>query len=481
MAPNASRFTTPLLLDRQMRRCVSLAPAALYDTTESGLSFSGTAQGLSAIFLEGHVLALLKNPLSSAARLGDLSLQTALRLLRLPWPGPGGSVPPLAPGKGMDLGQWEAWLDHYTGTHREDGSLRLLIDGDGFFPRFRDAVSKATNHVYVNIYIFDRDNIGVGVAHQLKERAGEVEVKVIFDRLGSVAAGMAPPATPMPEDFRPPASIGGYLTDDSKVHVRPSLNPWLSADHTKVCLVDGTQAWLGGMNFGREYRYEWHDLMVEVQGPVVNTLEANFRRNWAHAGPLGDLAYAASLLDGPPPRVFPPSTNWFKLRLLPTHTAWKPFSAAVLNALDRAQKYIYVENPYLFDQSVLHALARARQRGVEVRVVLPRVNDFKAGARSNLVIANYLRQHGIRVYFYPGMTHVKALLVDGWACLGSGNLNHLSLRINQEQNVATSDPAFAATLQRELFDPDFARSYELGDTISVDWVDFLTEGVLENF
>ena len=39
----------------------------------------------------------------------------------------------------------------------------------------------------------------------------------------------------------------------------------------------------------------------------------------------------------------------------------------------------------------------------------------------------------------------------------------------------------AVRLNRELFEPDFARSYELKDEISVDWVDFLVEGVLENF
>jgi cardiolipin synthase A/B len=85
----------------------------------------------------------------------------------------------------------------------------------------------------------------------------------------------------------------------------------------------------------------------------------------------------------------------------------------------------------------------------------------------------------VRVYFYPDMTHVKALLVDGWACLGSGNLNHLSLRVNQEQNIATSDPALAARLEKDLFDEDFSRSYELTEPISVDWVDFLADLVLE--
>jgi len=124
---------------------------------------------------------------------------------------------------------------------------------------------------------------------------------------------------------------------------------------------------------------------------------------------------------------------------------------------------------------------RARNRGVDVRVVLPRVNDLKAGGRSNLVLANYLIGHGVRVYFYPGMTHVKALLVDDWACLGSGNLNHLSLRVCQEHNVASSDPAFAARLKKDLFEEDFSRSYELTEPVSIEWVDFLADLVLEGF
>ena len=271
-----------------------------------------------------------------------------------------------------------------------------------------------------------------------------------------------------------------YLRQDSRVKVRPFLNPWFSTDHAKVMLVDGTHAWVGGMNLGREYRYEWHDLMVELQGPVVGYLENRFRREWAHEGMLGDLAYLAEVLRSPENvAASPPSGGWIKVRLLPTKTAWKPFSTAVRNAIAKSKSYVYVENPYLFDKRVIVALARARNRGVDVRVVLPRVNDLKAGGRSNLVVANYLLEHGVRVYFYPGMTHVKALMVDGWCCVGSANLNHLSLRVCQEQNVATSDPGFAARLKHELFEEDFSRSYELKEPVSIEWVDFLADLLLE--
>lgn len=483
MAPNARRFTQPLLIDRQQRRCVGLMPSALFDFTERGVTPSATLQGLSAMVPESHGWALLKNPVSSAFRALDLGIETVVRFVRLPLPKPGADKPPISHAPGMDLAQWEAWLDRYTGTHSERGSLDLLIDGERFFPRLRQAVAEATNHIWVNVYIFDRDDVACGIADQLKERSTDLDVRVVLDRMGSIAAGQAPPSTPLPEHFEQPRSIVSYLREDSKVKVRTFLNPWFTSDHSKVFIVDGNRAWLGGMNFGREYEYEWHDMMVEVTGPVVASLETEFKHVWAHAGPAGDLAYVAALLQSPVPVAPEAATDpaWIGVRRLPTKTGWKPFNAAVRGALSRAQNRIYVENPYLFDKRVILALVRARNRGVDVRVVLPRVNDFKAGGRGNLVVANYLLEHGVRVFFYPGMTHVKALLVDGWACVGSGNLNHLSLRVNQEQNVATSDPAFLAHLEHQLFESDFRRAYELTEPITVDWVDLLTDLLLEGF
>ncbi len=477
--PNSQRFPLPLLLDIANRRCIWLALAGPTDP-ERSLSLVTSPEGLKALLLEAHGLALLKNPVSSAARLVDLGIESLARLIRLPLPS--GAPPPVKPSTGLDLVAWEKWLDQYTGTRLESGSLRLLIDGDQFFPRLRQAMVQATNYIHFESFIFDRDDVATEMADQLKQLSPRVNTEVLMDRMGSLAAALSPPATPLPENFVMPASISSYLRNGSAVRVRHFLNPWFSADHSKVYLVDGKRAWIGGMNIGREYRFEWHDMMVELEGPVVGSLSEAFERHWAHEGPLGDLGYLAALLrprqaDGQAGARAPAA---IQVRRLPTRTFWKPFNVAVQTSLRKARNYIYLENPYLFDRRVIRGLVRARSRGVDVRVVLPRVNDFKAGARSNLVIANFLMTHGVRVFFYPGMTHVKALLVDDWACVGSGNLNHLSLRLSQEENIATSDHEFISRLKRDLFERDFARSYELTEPLTVNWLDFLADLAAEN-
>jgi phosphatidylserine/phosphatidylglycerophosphate/cardiolipin synthase-like enzyme len=84
-------------------------------------------------------------------------------------------------------------------------------------------------------------------------------------------------------------------------------------------------------------------------------------------------------------------------------------------------------------------------------------------------------EHGIRVYIYPGMSHVKAAVFDGWACLGSANWDRLSFRINKEINIATSDPAAVEELNERLFERDFAQSVEMTEPFPERWSDYLIE------
>ena len=85
-------------------------------------------------------------------------------------------------------------------------------------------------------------------------------------------------------------------------------------------------------------------------------------------------------------------------------------------------------------------------------MILPLESDIGPLNRDMALVANAMLANGIRVFLYPGMSHIKAAVFDGWACLGSANLDNLSLRVNKELNVATSHPPAVDELLTTLFD-----------------------------
>ena len=110
---------------------------------------------------------------------------------------------------------------------------------------------------------------------------------------------------------------------------------------------------------------------------------------------------------------------------------------------------------------MLYELARARRRGVDVRVIMPLRGNHGPVNTSNILAVNAMLEHGIRVFVYPGMSHVKAAVFDGWACLGSANWDKLSFRTNKELNIATSHPEAVDELLERVFFADFEKSVEV--------------------
>lgn len=360
---------------------------------------------------------------------------------------------PIAPG----TAEFERLLDAGNFPRPEIGTLKWLVDGKEFFPEFDRQLAAATKSVKMQFYIFDNDDIAVRYADKLRRRSQEVPVEVLYDDFGTASAWLSSPMTKPPEGFEPPGDMKDYMEDGSRVEVRRTLNPWLVADHTKLMLFDGRVAILGGMNMGREYYSEWHDLMVRVEGPVVGTLADIFKREWRKAGPMGDLGLFTKIRDSKDPaRV----GGGVPIRVLRTESGMGRHEIydAILLALRGARKRIYIVNPYFASDAIVHAVSGAAKRGVDVRVVMVAEGDSKIMDVGNLATARLLIKSGAKVYRYPRMAHLKVMVCDDWATMGSANLDTLSLRINRELNIAFSDKAEVERLVERVFRPEFAKS-----------------------
>ncbi|MCI0738957.1 MAG: phosphatidylserine/phosphatidylglycerophosphate/cardiolipin synthase family protein [Gemmataceae bacterium] len=479
LTPTRAIGSRLVLIDFAAREAVALYAPQVSADPRHAAKLALTAANLASFAIVDNGWAFLKNPVSSLTRTLNQGLQWSVTLLGPRLRDRASTIPAVTNGPGMDLSDWERWLDQHTGMPRERGTVRLLPNGETFFPLIERRLAAAEQNIDIHVCIFDRDDVAARFADVLKQRATNVDVRVVFDRINSFGAGRTPPATPAPDGFIPPRKISAYLRNGSSVQVRPQLNPGFTADHSKVFLIDGRYAYIGGMNIGREYRYEWHDLMAEIEGPVVTSLQKEFDKKWAQTSLWGDCALAVEALRGSTVvSNIPPAADSIELRRLYTKTFDRQIRRAEMEAVKRARNHIYLQNAYLYDNGMIIALVKARLRGVDVRVIMPAENDFKIGHGSNLVTANYLLRHGVRVYFYPGMTHVKAMQIDGWTCFGSANFDALSLRLNREANLATSDSAFAARFKKEVFDTDFARCRELKESVPVGWNDHLGDVIL---
>jgi cardiolipin synthase len=250
-----------------------------------------------------------------------------------------------------------------------------------------------------------------------------------------------------------------------KWHTLPNYN---NRSHRELLIVDGKIGFIGGAGVadhwytGKGGNARWRDTMVRVEGDAAPNLQATFAENWLES--FGELLTGNDYF----PRHFAPNVT-VAMVIASTPSAGGASRARTLFQLllASAQKSINITTPYFLpDKSMMDELLRARQRGVEVRIVVPGPKSDHILTRSSSRRSyGRLLQAGVSIYEYqPAMIHAKILTIDGrWAVIGSTNMDHRSFGLNDEVNLAARDRAFTARLEL-----DFARDVAESRAITYD-------------
>ena len=343
----------------------------------------------------------------------------------------------------------------------------LLQDGPATYQAMFDAIVAARDHINMETYILDDDEVGQRFAQALmaKQREG-VQVNLLRDSAGT---------------FNTPSAFFQRLADSGvQVLEFNPLNPLVARqewelnqrDHRKLLVVDGRTAFLGGINISSVYSggsfkrraaprpdgvQAWRDTDLQLQGPVVAELQQLFLGAWAaqHGPPLAERAY------------FPPAeaVGHLVVRAIGSspEEAYSQMHATLLSAIDNAETSVQLTNAYFApDPQLLASLEAAARRGVAVTLILPSHTDswltFHAGR------GHYERMltAGVRIFERRGaVLHSKTALVDGvWATVGSTNLDWRSFVHNHELNAVVLGAEFGRQVQA-MFDKDLAASDEV--------------------
>ena len=216
----------------------------------------------------------------------------------------------------------------------------------------------------------------------------------------------------------------------------------LFRNHKKMVVIDDRIAFVGGINVS-DHNYNWHDFMVKIEGPLASALAHDFRSTWD-----GQTAPLATPCPG----------EDFVLNQCPGRYS---IYEEILRMIDRAQRTIVIESPYLLGDRIERALRAAAERGVRVSLILPARSNKLLYRRWVRVLLRRLDHPNITVYGFTGcggMTHAKLVLVDDqWASFGSLNMIELEGLTQKELNVFSSNPDLIAQLQT-LIARDIAQS-----------------------
>jgi cardiolipin synthase len=336
-------------------------------------------------------------------------------------------------------------------------AVRLLRNGREAFPAWLAAIEAARTRVSLEMYIFSADTIGRRFGDALAAAAARgVSVRLLYDFVG---------CRDTPASFFEGLRAAGVHTI---AYHRPrfgSTRFWKlwRRNHRKVLVCDGLVAFTGGLNISDEWLEAeaggggWHDAAVRLEGPVVATIEATFLATWnrrarrrARLVPegLGKLAAAGEA------RVAVIHNSELRDRFA--------IRRAGLHAARESRTRIVLANPYFVpDRGILRALAASVARGLDVRLLVPRVSDSRVIDFAARAVFEPLLRAGVRIWRSPAFIHTKLLAVDDdFVSIGSYNLDHRSLAYNLELVVNILDgPCNAAAVA--MLEEDMAASTEL--------------------
>lgn len=350
--------------------------------------------------------------------------------------------------------------------------VRLLHDGEQAFPAMLDAIHGAEREILLEMYWFGSDRTGRRFAEALMERArAGVCVRVTYDAVGSIEASDS-----MFDEMRAAGVEIHEFNPIAPWRVRFSFGRINQRDHRKLLVVDARIGITGGLNLGDPWapRSEggdgFRDDAIEVVGSAAQELRALFYRTFPDRP---DVVFPPQPLDdGETAVTVLASDHWEERRNIYDN---------YLNAIARASSEIIITNSYFIPaRRVRRALARAAERGVRVRVLVPRDSDVRVTQLASRRLYERLLEDGIEIYEWRGgILHSKTALVDdSWCTVGSFNFDARSIHNNLELNIAVRDDTVNRALRTRV-------EFDMKDAIRVDLATFRKRGaftkLLERF
>jgi cardiolipin synthase len=344
----------------------------------------------------------------------------------------------------------------------EWNDVKVFGNGRNTFDAMLEAIGKASDHIHIEFYRWESDNIGEEFKNALISKAKEgVRIRMIYDDVGSWKLSKT------------------YLESLRDVGVMayafmPVSFPWFTStinyrNHRKILVIDGVTGFVGGINIADKYASgtkklgTWRDTHLGIRGEAVNSLQTIFSMDWY---------FVSGYIIGNHSRYFPKvnvqSRNLIQITASGPDSDWASIFQAYLIAISSARSCVYISTPYFSPngsiRNLLHALALS---GVDVRILLPAKSDSTVAYWNSFSYISRMLEAGIKVYLYEkGFNHSKVLIVDDiFTSVGTANFDNRSFDLNFEVNALIYNEEITKKMI-EMFQEDLKHSRRI---LSSEW------------
>lgn len=322
----------------------------------------------------------------------------------------------------------ENYLGYATQTYGSyNNSCEFFDDGEKYFESLIDDIKVAEKFIFLEYFIIDDGKMWQTLHSELLKKVKEnVQVKMLYDDIGS--AGKI-------------ANNCWKKLQNEGIDCRKfnSFKPFISGlhnnrDHRKLAVIDGIVGYTGGVNIADEYINQksafgqWKDSAIRIEGPEVKNMTALFLGlfdvSQKHLSDYEKYLNISSQAGGQNGFIhfFGTGPNPKSKELIAENN--------LLNMISSAKQNVFITTPYLIlDHNLTTALRNAALKGVDVRIVVPKIPDKKIVYNMTLSSFEYLIAANVKIYEYsPGFIHSKQVLIDDkLAFVGTINMDYRSL------------------------------------------------------
>lgn len=336
--------------------------------------------------------------------------------------------------------------------------LTLITAPEEIICSITEAILSSSSTCYLQFYIWQEGGRVNKVIDALMQAAARgVTCRILLDSIGSrdfikgtTAAKMRKAGINIQESL--PAGIINALF--SRIDIR---------NHRKLVVIDGQIAFTGSQNMVDPEVFKkdagvgnWIDMMVKVEGPVVECISGTFISDWFLDTDVEQFRSESLLKDIKSVRKVSDMNSHIvsgksAIQLVPSGPGLVPDAIhnLLLTTIYAARRELVMTTPYFIpDEPLLVALKAAAQRGVNVKIIIPRNNDSTLVKYASRARYQELVDSGVQIFlFHGGLLHSKTITVDrDFSLFGSVNMDMRSFWLNFEATLFIYCKAFTEEL-----------------------------------